>query len=135
MKYRRYIFKHDNDKKAAIMPLFIFTYTNVPSQVSVTFLKYCKFSFASASLNKLSCFIISVANSTYADPTAVIIFHQQLHLCFVYIPIRVNVLIVFHLMLMMLRISSYSAPLLHVVKMFLHKYPLSIYFAHVIYSR
>ncbi|WP_258521867.1 hypothetical protein [Bacillus thuringiensis] len=24
MKYRRYIFKHDNDKKAAIMPLFIF---------------------------------------------------------------------------------------------------------------
>ena len=53
----------------------------------------------------------------------------------VYIPIHVNVLIVFHLMLMMLRISSYSAPLLHVVKMFLHKYPLSIYFAHVIYSR
>lgn len=74
MKYRRYIFKRDNDKKAAILPLFIFTYTNVPSQVSVTFLKYCKFSFASASLNKLSCFIISVANSTYADPTAVIIF-------------------------------------------------------------
>lgn len=135
MKYRRYIFKRDNDKKAAILPLFIFTYTNVPSQVSVTFLKYCKFSFASASLNKLSCFIISVANSTYADPTAVIIFPSTVTSLFCLYSHSCKCANCFHLMLMMLRISSYSAPLLHVVKMFLHKYPLSIYFAHVIYSR